>query len=108
MHFVGVDLAWSARNQTGIAVLNNDGHLIRICAAITDDAIIEAVQPYVREECLVAIDAPLIVPNPDGFRLAETLLNRDSGDSRPTRNRRTPTIHYSTHRARVAGRKTRA
>ncbi len=32
---------------------------------------------YVGDECLVAIDAPLIVNNQTGYRPAETMFNRD-------------------------------
>ncbi|HKH50709.1 MAG TPA: DUF429 domain-containing protein, partial [Mycobacterium sp.] len=43
-----------------------------------DDASIEAaVAQFVNGECLVAIDAPLIVNNATGYRLCETALNRD-------------------------------
>ena len=33
--------------------------------------------PYLSDECLVAIDAPLIVNNPTGHRPCEAALNRD-------------------------------
>src|ERR1700689_5396833 len=52
MHFVGLDLSWGEKNNTGIAVVDSD-------------------------DCLVAIDAPLIVRNPSGARPCETALNRD-------------------------------
>lgn len=77
MYFVGLDLAWSYANQTGIAVIDHDGRLVRVDAAITDEEIINSIEPYVRGDCLVAIDAPLVVTNPAGYRAAETLLNRD-------------------------------
>ena len=35
------------------------------------------MEPYVSDDCLVAIDAPLIVRNPTGSRPCETALNRD-------------------------------
>ena len=28
MHFVGVDLAWGDRKPTGLAVLDDEGHLV--------------------------------------------------------------------------------
>ncbi len=76
MNFVGLDLAWVEGNQTGIAVLDADGHLLCVSGAISNDSIREAIEPYVGEDCLVAIDAPLIVTNPAGQRPAELLLNR--------------------------------
>ncbi|WP_343602490.1 DUF429 domain-containing protein [Mycobacterium sp.] len=77
MHFVGVDLAWGVRNPTGVAVLDADGRLVALSAARDDDAVLTALRPWVRGECLVGIDAPLVVTNPTGQRAAEAALNRD-------------------------------
>ena len=77
MYFVGLDLAWGEKNHTGIGVIDSDGRLLHIGVA-QDNATIEAtLARYVRDECLVAIDAPLIVNNPTGYRPCETALNRD-------------------------------
>ena len=76
MYFVGLDLAWSCANRTGIAVIDRDGYLVRVCAAVADDEIIGSIEPYVRGDCLIGIDAPLIVTNPTGYRVGETWLNR--------------------------------
>jgi predicted RNase H-like nuclease/ppGpp synthetase/RelA/SpoT-type nucleotidyltranferase len=77
MHFVGVDLAWGGRRPTGLAVLDDEGHLVHVSATDSDDAIVAAVAPYVEDGCLVAIDAPLIVVNATGNRPAEAALNKD-------------------------------
>ncbi len=77
MHFVGVDLAWGVRRPTGLAVLDDDGRLVHVSAATTDDTIIAALAPYVGGACLVAIDAPLVVTNATGNRPAEADLNKD-------------------------------
>lgn len=77
MHFVGLDLAWGERNKTGVAVVDSDGLLLHVGIAHDDSSIVAAVGPYVSDECLVAIDAPLIVNNPTGSRPCETALNRD-------------------------------
>jgi predicted RNase H-like nuclease len=77
MYFVGVDLAWGDRRPTGLAVLDGEGYLLHVSAANTDDEIVAALAPYVEEDCLVAVDAPLIVKNAVGNRPAEALLNRD-------------------------------
>lgn len=77
MHFVGLDLAWGEKNYTGIAVVDSDGRLLHVGAAHDDASIETAVEPYVSDDCLVAIDAPLIVRNPSGARPCETSLNRD-------------------------------
>ncbi|MCX6402254.1 MAG: DUF429 domain-containing protein [Propionibacteriales bacterium] len=77
MHFVGVDLAWGDRKPTGVAVLDEDGRLLTVSAANSDDEIVEALAAYVDKDCLVAIDAPLIVTNKTGNRPAEAALNKD-------------------------------
>ena len=77
MYFVGVDLAWGQRKPTGLAVLDDGGQLVHVSAAGTDEEIVAALAPYVEGDCLVAIDAPLIVPNATGNRPAEAELNRD-------------------------------
>jgi predicted RNase H-like nuclease len=77
MHFVGLDLAWGEKNHTGVAVIDSDGRLLQIGIARDDASIEDTVAPYVSDDCLVAIDAPLIVKNPTGHRPCETALNRD-------------------------------
>jgi predicted RNase H-like nuclease len=77
MHFVGLDLAWGENNQTGVAVIDSDGRLLHVGGAQDDASIEAAIAPYVSDECLVAIDAPLIVNNPTGHRPCEAALNRD-------------------------------
>ena len=77
MHYVGVDLAWGERKPTGLAVLDADGRLVHVSAARTDEEIVAALAPFTRGECLVAVDAPLVVVNRTGNRPAEAALNRD-------------------------------
>jgi predicted RNase H-like nuclease/ppGpp synthetase/RelA/SpoT-type nucleotidyltranferase len=77
VYFVGIDLAWGERKPTGLAVLDDDGLLVHISAVQTDEEIAEALKPYLAADCLVAIDAPLIVKNATGNRPAEAALNRD-------------------------------
>jgi predicted RNase H-like nuclease len=77
MHFVGLDIAWGEKNQTGVAVVDADGRLLHVGVAHDDESIAAAVAPYVADECLVAIDGPLIVPNETGARACETALSRD-------------------------------
>ena len=77
MHFVGLDLAWGQRKPTGVAVVDDTGKLL-LATAVTDDASIRGIlEPYTEGDCLVSIDAPLIVTNPTGQRPAERQLNAD-------------------------------
>lgn len=74
MRFVGVDLAWSPRNRSGAAVLAADGQLLDATATLGDD---DEILDYVTAaipSCtpgLIAIDAPLAVPNETGARLCD-------------------------------------
>ena len=77
MHFVGLDLAWGEKKPTGIAVLDDRGHLVHIEAARTDAEITAGIAPYVAGDCLVAIDAPIVVVNATGNRPGERALNKD-------------------------------
>ena len=77
MHFVGVDLAWGERRPTGLAVLDDEGHLLHVAAVRTDDQVVRALAPFTQGACVVALDAPLIVANPTGNRPAEAALNQD-------------------------------
>ena len=42
MHFVGLDLAWGEKNQTGVAAIDSDGRLLHVGAAQDDASIIDA------------------------------------------------------------------
>ena len=77
MYFAGVDLAWAGRNPTGVAIVDDDGVLVDVCAVRDDADVLAALHPYVQGDCLVGFDAPLVVINPTGQRPAETALNRD-------------------------------
>ena len=68
MRYVGVDLAWGTRRPTGLAVLDTQGRLLHLSTMRTDEEILGALAPYVDGDCLVALDAPLIVTNPTGNR----------------------------------------
>lgn len=107
MHFVGVDLAWGDRKPTGLAVLDADGQLVSVATVTSDDEIVEALAPYVDGDCLVAIDAPLIVVNKTGNRPAEAELNKDfarfDAGAHPS-NTGKPEFSGQPRGARIAGR----
>lgn len=59
MYFVGVDLAPTEHDQTGIAVAEADGRLVHLGTASSDADVQSAVAPYVADDCLVAVaDGP--------------------------------------------------
>jgi len=77
MYFVGVDLAWGQRNPTGVAALDAEGALCHIGVARDDTDLLDRLQPYVGGDCVVAVDAPLVVTNTTGNRPCEAALNKD-------------------------------
>jgi len=79
--FVGLDLAWSPRNGSGAVVFEADSRHATWAAhsdQLGDD---ESIVAFVREAAgsdatLVAVDAPLIVPNDEGSRPVDRLISR--------------------------------
>jgi predicted RNase H-like nuclease/ppGpp synthetase/RelA/SpoT-type nucleotidyltranferase len=74
---IGIDLAWGVKRPTGLAVVDDSGRLVHVSAVRTDEEILAELAPYADQDCLVAMDAPLIVTNPTGNRPAEAALNKD-------------------------------
>jgi predicted RNase H-like nuclease len=77
VYFVGVDLAWGDRRPTGVAAVDADGSLCWLGTAGSDDDIHSRLEPFVGGPCIVAFDAPLVVPNSSGKRPCEAALDRD-------------------------------
>lgn len=75
MHFIGLDLAWSVRNPTGGATIEGDargGRLVGTALLSDDASVVAYVEAHAGEgPAIVAIDAPLTVPNSMGRRPAE-------------------------------------
>lgn len=79
MFFVGIDLAWSNKNSTGLAILKGDrkkAHLIHHQLAGSDEEIINKIKEIVgKNNALISIDAPLTVPNKEGRRKADHVIS---------------------------------
>src|ERR1700694_236691 len=75
MNFIGVDLAWGPKNNTGLCLVR-DGAALESCLVRTDEEILAWLRPLTIGPCLVAIDAPLVVTNPSGRRRCESLISR--------------------------------
>ena len=77
--FFGLDLAWSTRNPSGCAVIR-DGRLAAHSGELGDN---NEIVGFVREHlprgsgAVLAVDAPLRVPNETGMRDADRFLSRD-------------------------------
>jgi histidinol-phosphate phosphatase family protein len=71
VRFVGIDLAWSPRNHSGGAVLSASGRLLAATAILgDDDEVLDFITHAVPANSpgLIAVDAPLAVPNETGAR----------------------------------------
>lgn len=105
MRYLGVDLAWGPRNRTGLAVLGEDGTLLDLAEARTDEDILRWLAPYTDGPCIVAIDAPIIVRNATGRRRCEAELGavfgRYDAGAHPTNTAR-PELAHGTRALRLA------
>ncbi len=79
---IGIDLAWSSRNQSGLAMLRLDAQrkrveLREVACLQTDEEITAWVTDRRLPVTIVAIDAPIIAPNPAGTgRLCDKEVSR--------------------------------
>lgn len=75
MNYIGIDLAWTYKNESGICIISDKGK-IELCEAkvYTDEQLIQIINQYSKDGALVAIDAPLIVENDSGSRKCEREL----------------------------------
>lgn len=79
--FIGLDLAWSARNTTGAVVLEAESQPAQCTYysnCLGDD---HEVVSFIRRAAgdgpaIVAVDAPLIVPNEEGSRPVDSLITK--------------------------------
>jgi predicted RNase H-like nuclease len=70
--FLGLDLAWSERNPSGLAAIDGGGRIVDVRADLRDDA---AILAWVRAQLgtvgIIGIDMPTIVRNAAGIRPCE-------------------------------------
>lgn len=78
MNFIGIDLAWGERSGTGLCVISN-GKVLASARRRSLDDIVEWLLPHTTGNCVVAIDAPLIVRNAEGSRPCERSVSRCFG-----------------------------
>ncbi|MFQ5926564.1 MAG: DUF429 domain-containing protein [Terriglobia bacterium] len=82
---IGLDLAWSDRRETGLALLHLDRKTKRVklretCCLQTDEEILLWIGKRQRPTTVIAIDAPIIAPNPAGTsRPCDRALTRAFG-----------------------------
>lgn len=86
IRFIGIDLAWGERNLSGFAVLEWDAALRGV--RLIESALLHTNEDIRRavvcaggdDDCLLAIDAPIIAPNKGGtMRACDRQVTRDFG-----------------------------
>ncbi len=82
---IGVDLAWSARHETGLAAARVTEGYVKIVATGLKRST-EEILAFVREHrdgpLTIAVDAPTVVPNAGGMRECERVLHERFGSRR--------------------------
>lgn len=75
MKFIGIDLAWTYKKETGICVLDETGEVQTLESKIfSNQELLHRIDQYAHETLAVAVDAPLVVKNETGSREAERAL----------------------------------
>jgi len=78
MNYIGIDLAWTYANESGICVIDDLGKIIYCESKVFSDEMIGSiVEEHAKEGAIVAIDAPLIVNNETGSRSCDGAIMRE-------------------------------
>src|SRR5699024_12833344 len=77
MKFIGIDLAWTYKNETGLCVLDASGQVEYLDSKVySNKEILDVIKQHYTGHLTIAIDAPLVVPNEGGSRGAEGEMMR--------------------------------
>ncbi|TLZ53125.1 MAG: DUF429 domain-containing protein, partial [Methanobacteriota archaeon] len=82
LRVIGLDLAWSEDNPSGVSVLEWDGRSARLTQETRADlgdnrAVLHFVSNVAGDgPCVIAVDCPLAVPNAKGRRVCDALVSR--------------------------------
>ena len=77
---IGIDLAWSSNNPTGLAVATVTDSKVQVLAtatAKTNGELVDFIRLSTSGPLTVAIDAPTVVPHEDRMRECERQLHQD-------------------------------
>lgn len=76
MYFIGIDLAWTYRNETGITIFKDRKCVFSGAKVYSDEMLVEIMKGY--SPCIVSIDAPLVVNNESGGRSVDSQVMKTS------------------------------
>lgn len=78
MYFIGIDLAWTYKNESGICVINDKGEIRYWCSKVySNEELADIVEEFSDDGAVVGIDAPLIVNNEGGSRECDRLIMKN-------------------------------
>jgi|GEM_PF-56833 len=78
MRYIGIDLAWTYANESGICVIADNGEIVYCESQVfSDEMIADIVAEHAQEGAIVGIDAPLIVNNETGARYCDGAIMRE-------------------------------
>src|SRR4051812_12478772 len=86
MLFIGVDLAWTQTNASGVVALDPAGRVHDAGWTVGCGATADWIESRAEEDTLVFVDAPLIVDNPTGQRVCERHVGQRYGRARVSAN----------------------
>jgi predicted RNase H-like nuclease len=76
--FIGIDLAWSPSNPSGLAALRPGRRgleVLELATCSSDDEIADFVRGHLAATTIVMVDAPLVIPNQSGMRACDRLVH---------------------------------
>jgi predicted RNase H-like nuclease len=80
MTFIGIDASWKATKPSGVAIVQGtaaEGTILRLVHAETHADVADIVNDYRSATTILAVDAPLVVTNPEGCRECERGIGRE-------------------------------
>lgn len=72
MKYIGIDLAWSSKNETGICIFEDKRCIYLASEVFSNDDICKLINEH--QPCVVSVDAPLVVQNETGGRKVDSAL----------------------------------
>lgn len=76
LQFLGIDAAWGSTNETGAVALDQTGRITAAGWPVGLQQTLTWIGDNTDDDCLVFIDAPLVVTNSSGQRLCETQVGQ--------------------------------
>lgn len=80
MYYIGIDLAWTNHQPSGVCILKNKKVIFLEAKVYSDLDIVNLIKEH--QPCVVSIDSPLVVSNDYGGRLVDSRLMKTKINNR--------------------------